>query len=71
MEILYDPTLNQPNIYSELIESPVDVSIEKYGAKVEPATDDKPFFDQNIGFGGLTFAGVKKLFLKTTRPYLH
>ncbi|MBK9225932.1 MAG: hypothetical protein IPL67_02410 [Ignavibacteria bacterium] len=70
LEILYDPTLNQPNIYSELIESPVDVSIEKYGAKVEPATDDKPFFDQNIGFGGLTFAGVKETFSQDDKAIL-
>ncbi len=70
LEILYDPNLNQPGFYTELIESPVDVSILKYGAKVEPATDDKPFFDQNIGFGGLTLSGIKETFSMNDKAIL-
>ena len=70
LEILYDPNLNKPGLYTELIESPVDVSVKKYGARVEPATDDKPFFDQNIGFGGLTIAGIKETFSMNDKAIL-
>jgi hypothetical protein len=70
LEILYDPNSNQPGLYAELIESPGDVAIAKYGSKVKPATDDKPFFDQNIGFGGLTFAGVKETFSQDDKAIL-
>jgi len=70
LEILYDPNLNEPGFYTELIESPVDVTVKKYGAKVEPASDDKPFFDQNIGFGGLTLAGIKETFSMNDKAIL-
>ncbi|MBX7042040.1 MAG: hypothetical protein K1X85_03965 [Ignavibacteria bacterium] len=70
LEILYDPNLSKPSIITEAIESPVDVMISKYGAKVTPATDDKPFFDQNIGFSGLTFNGVKETFSQDDKAIL-
>lgn len=70
LQILYDPNANQPGIFTELIESPVDVAVSKYGTKVRPATDDKPFFDQNIGFGGLTLSGVKETFSQDDKAVL-
>ncbi len=70
LEILYDPNNPGTGIYAEVIESPVDVMVRKYGAKVEPATDDKPFFDQNIGFGGLSVEGVKETFSQDDKGIL-
>ncbi|MBK6536812.1 MAG: hypothetical protein IPG09_03200 [Ignavibacteria bacterium] len=71
MEILYDPLSTQQSIYKELAESdkPADI-YSATDASVKPATDDKPFFDQNIGFGNLTVQGIKETFSQDDKAIL-
>ncbi len=35
-----------------------------------PATDDKPFFDQNIGFSNLSWKGIKETFSQDDKAIL-
>jgi len=63
LEILYDNMSQQESPLKNLIlKDNIDEEIRNFGKNINPATDDKPFFDNNIGFGGLTFAGIKETF---------
>ncbi|MEP7146514.1 MAG: class I SAM-dependent methyltransferase, partial [bacterium] len=71
MEILYDPLSTQESIYKKLIESEnIYEEVKNYDKKIEPATDDKPFFDQNIGFANLSWKGVKETFSQDDKAIL-
>ncbi|MBS1518980.1 MAG: hypothetical protein JSS91_12910 [Bacteroidetes bacterium] len=75
LEILYDPLSAQDSFYKKLIESDNFRSLagtEKSvtDAGLEPATDDKPFFDQNIGFSNLTWSGIKETFSQDDKAIL-
>jgi predicted membrane-bound spermidine synthase len=71
MEILYDPQLKQNGYYKQLIESDnIDNEISNAKLNITPATDDKPFFDKNIGFSNLTFDGIKETFSQDDKAIL-
>lgn len=71
MEILYDPQLKQAGYYKELIESDnIDNEISNAKLNITPATDDKPFFDKNIGFSNLTLDGIKETFSQDDKAIL-
>lgn len=70
MDILYDPLTTQQSIYKELAESVKPEDIYSSDASLKPATDDKPFFDQNIGFGNLTIKGIKETFSQDDKAIL-
>jgi hypothetical protein len=71
LDIEYDPTSRREGIYKEIIESgDVKDLYSKYGNKIIPATDNSPFFDQNIGFGNLTLAGIKETFSQDDKAIL-
>jgi hypothetical protein len=59
MDIMYDPLSTQNNEYKQQIESGKIYDPE---SNYQPATDDKPFFDQNIGFSNLSWSGIKETF---------
>ena len=59
MDILYDPLSPRNNNYKQLIDSD---NIYDTDSKYQPATDDKPFFDQNIGFSNLSWSGIRETF---------
>ncbi|MDQ3193692.1 MAG: hypothetical protein M3P82_01705, partial [Bacteroidota bacterium] len=71
MEILYDSLSGNESIYKKLVESDlIYEDAEISGKKIEPATDDKPFFDQNIGFANLSWKGVKETFSQDDKAIL-
>ena len=59
IDIMYDPLSEQDSYYKQLIESD---KIYDPDSKYQPATDDRPFFDQNIGFSNLSLQGIKETF---------
>lgn len=59
MDVMYDPLSTQNSYYKQLIDSDNIYDAEN---KYQPATDDKPFFDQNIGFSNLSWSGIRETF---------
>ena len=71
LNIEYDPLSMQEGIYKQLIESDnIYGEIEKFETDISPATDDKPFFDNNIGFENLTWTGMKETFAQDDKGIL-
>lgn len=70
VEILYDPITEVQSIYKNIIESDNRNFSGELHQNTEPATDDKPFFDQNIGFANLTFDGIKETFSQDDKAIL-
>ncbi len=67
MDIMYDPLSAQDNYYKQLIESD---NIYDSDSKYQPATDDRPFFDQNIGFSNLSLQGIRETFSQDDKAIL-
>jgi len=67
MDIMYDPLSAQDNYYKQLIESD---NIYDSDSKYQPATDDRPFFDQNVGFSNLSLQGIKETFSQDDKAIL-
>lgn len=67
MDIMYDPLSTNDNEFRKLIETGVYDHPEK---TIQPATDDKPFFDQNIGFANLSWKGIKETFSQDDKAIL-
>lgn len=71
LEILYDPMTTKESEYKKLIETDSIYRVAgNYAKYIEPATDDKPFFDQNIGFSGLSLSGIKETFSQDDKAIL-
>ena len=71
INIEYDPLSDQPGIYRDLVQSDnIDAIIENYDKDISPATDNKPFFDNNIGFSNLTLEGMKESFAQDEKGIL-
>lgn len=68
LQLLYDPYSTETSIYKKLIDS--DITPESPQQNLQPATDDKPFFDQNIGFGNLSWNGIKETFSQDDKAIL-
>lgn len=63
LNVEYDPLSKPDGIYKELIETEnIDEVISQFPTDIKPATDDKPFFDNNIGFSRMTLEGMKESF---------
>jgi predicted membrane-bound spermidine synthase len=63
LEVVYDPLSKQPCDVKPLIESEnIDANMKSFYPDIHPATDDKPFFDNNIGFANLTWQGFLQTF---------
>lgn len=71
INIEYDPVSDPPGIYRDLIKSEnIDAIIENYEKDIAPATDNKPFFDNNLGFSNLTLEGIKETFAQDEKGIL-
>lgn len=70
MEILYDPLTTLESEYKKLIESDNIYAEVRSNSRIEPATDDKPFFDQNIGFSNLSWKGIEETFSQNDKAIL-
>ncbi|MBX7046066.1 MAG: hypothetical protein K1X86_09530 [Ignavibacteria bacterium] len=71
LDIEYDPLSKQEGYYKQLIESEnIDNEINSSKLNITPATDDKPFFDRNIGFSNLSFDGIKETFSQDDKAIL-
>lgn len=70
LDIEYDPLGNQEGQYRDLIESNDIESLIKGKPNLIPATDDKPFFDDNFGFGNFNWANVKDIFSQNNKAIL-
>lgn len=71
LELLYDPISTMESNYKTLIESENNENLPpEFATNIEPATDDKPFFDQNIGFGNLSWKGIKETFSQDDKAIL-
>lgn len=70
LDIEYDPLGNQEGVYKDLIETNDLESIIKGKPNLIPATDDKPFFDDNFGFGNFNWANVKETFSQNNKAIL-
>jgi hypothetical protein len=68
MEVIYDPLYAQDEDLKLLAEtSDIAGEIKKSTIDINPATDDKPFFDNNIGFANLTWRGFMETFSQDER----
>lgn len=71
LTIEYDATSKPDGYYKQLIESDnIDNEISNAKLNITPASDDKPFFDKNIGFSNLTFEGIKETFSQDDKAIL-
>ncbi|MCX6163315.1 MAG: hypothetical protein NTU73_00365 [Ignavibacteriae bacterium] len=70
LDIEYDPLGNQEGIYKELIESNDIENMIKGKPNLIPATDDKPFFDDNFGFGNFNWTNIKETFSQNNKAIL-
>lgn len=71
LNIEYDPTSKQEGPYKELIESNnLDEVIKNYPTNIQPATDNKPYFDDNLGFGNLSMENMSEVFKQNDKAIL-
>jgi hypothetical protein len=71
LNIEYDPTSRQEGIYKDIIEADnLDGIIAGAKTDLVPATDDKPFFDNNIGFKNITLQGMRETFAQDDKAIL-
>ncbi|MDD5362719.1 MAG: hypothetical protein PHN88_11340 [Ignavibacteria bacterium] len=71
MIIEYDPLTSQDNIYKNLIVSKdVQTEINKSPSQLSPATDDKPFFDDNFRFSDVNLHMIKEVFSQDDKAIL-
>jgi hypothetical protein len=70
LDIEYDPMGNQEGVYRELVETNDIESMIKGKQNLIPATDDKPFFDDNFGFGNFNWVNVKDAFSQDNKAIL-
>lgn len=75
IEILYDRISFEESIYKKLseskdIESLINTVSEELNLDLRPATDNRPFFDNNIGFGNLTIQNMKEIFAQDEKAIL-
>lgn len=70
LEIEYDALESKNETYKELIETNDIENLIKGKPNIIPATDDKPFFDDNFGFGNFNWSNVKEAFSQDSKAIL-
>lgn len=71
LDIEYDPLIIQDNIYKALVTSKnIELDIAKNPSLYSPATDDKPFFDDNYSFKDVSWQTVKDVFSQDDKAIL-
>jgi hypothetical protein len=71
LDIEFDPLTQQENIFSRLVNSKtIELEIAKDPSVLTPATDDKPFFDDNYKFSDVTWSTIKEVFSQDDKAIL-
>lgn len=71
LEIEYDPLTTQDNKYNVLVNSKnIEQEIAKDPSVLTPATDDKPFFDDNYKFSDVRWSTIKDVFSQDDKAIL-
>lgn len=71
LDIEFDPLTLQDNIYNKLVNSKtIELEIAKNPSVLTPATDDKPFFDDNYKFSDVNWSTVKDVFSQDDKAIL-
>ena len=75
IEVLYDRMSFEESVYknlseSENVEQTINSLSDVLNIDLRPATDNRPFFDNNIGFGNLTFDNMKEVFAQNEKAIL-
>lgn len=70
LDIEYDPLENNHGVYKDLVESNDIENLTNGRPDLIPATDDKPFFDNNFGFGNVNWTNVKETFSQNNKAIL-
>ncbi len=71
LDIEYDPLTEQESIYKNLVKSTnIELDISKNPSLLSPATDDKPFFDDNYSFSDVTLKTFKDVFSQDDKAIL-
>ncbi|MCX7877694.1 MAG: hypothetical protein N2510_03520 [Ignavibacteria bacterium] len=72
LETIWDPTSKQEGIFNEIIQAnDLDSVYSKYrNLKLEPATDNNPYFEHFTDFTSLTLNDIKDAFSQTDRAII-
>ncbi|MFA5011895.1 MAG: hypothetical protein WC644_08040 [Ignavibacteria bacterium] len=71
LDIEYDPLTIQENVYKTLVTSNnIELDIAKNPSLYSPATDDKPFFDDNYSFSDVNWQTIKDVFSQDDKAIL-
>lgn len=71
LDIEYDPLTIQENVYKTLVTSKnIELDIAKNPSLYSPATDDKPFFDDNYSFTDVNWQTMKDVFSQDDKAIL-
>lgn len=71
LEILYDPIIKQDGIYKDIVElEDINQIIASYPYSINPATDNKPFFDESVGFRNISLEQIKEIFSQNEKGIL-
>ena len=71
LDIEYDPLTSQENIYNTLVNSKnIELEIAKNPSVLTPATDDKPFFDDNYKLSDVNWKTIKDVFSQDDKAIL-
>lgn len=71
MEVLYDAMSDKDSYYKYLSETPdLKTAIKNAPTDIRPATDNRPFFDNNIGFTRLTFSNMADVFAQDEKAIM-
>jgi len=70
LDIIYDPLSPTEGIFKKIIEADNIYDFVSGKKDLIPATDDKPFFDDNYGFGNLNWSNVKEIFSQDDKAIL-
>lgn len=71
LDIEFDPLTQQENVFKRLVNSKtIELEIAKDPSVLTPATDDKPFFDDNYKFSDVTWSTIKDVFSQDDKAIL-
>jgi len=71
LDIEFDPLTLQENVYNTLVNSKtIELEIAKNPSMLTPATDDKPFFDDNYKFSDVSWSTIKDVFSQDDKAIL-
>ncbi len=70
LSIEYDALMTEENEYSKVLTSDLNSIILKNPGKLNPATDERPFFDDNFSFTDVNLSTIKDVFSRDDKAIL-